>query len=157
MYRWSTHSQTRAPPSVPWWRADVRSGSWLRENVRAQKARRIVFSIVLSRQPSPVLFFKSARRQRQHKAPRLPPRVASPCSPSARQWGAVVARYLASDRPLLHDIGSCHPGLIHFLLNFVDQTCRCRAPAMILAMPIDAYRTEVLTRFGLAHAGLRSF
>src|ERR1700716_586795 len=30
---------------------------WLRENVRARKARRIVFSIVLSRQPSPALLF----------------------------------------------------------------------------------------------------
>jgi hypothetical protein len=49
----------RAPPSAPWWRADVRSGSWLRENVPAREASRIVFSIVLSRQPSPVLFFKS--------------------------------------------------------------------------------------------------
>ena len=32
-------------------------GPWLRENVRARKARRIVFSIVLSRQPSPALLF----------------------------------------------------------------------------------------------------
>src|ERR1700686_5441248 len=30
---------------------------WLRENVRARNARRIVFSIVLSRQPSPALLF----------------------------------------------------------------------------------------------------
>jgi hypothetical protein len=30
---------------------------WLRENERARKARRIVFSIVLSRQPSPALLF----------------------------------------------------------------------------------------------------
>jgi hypothetical protein len=30
---------------------------WLRENVLARKARRIVLSIVLSRQPSPVLLF----------------------------------------------------------------------------------------------------
>src|SRR5258708_35694189 len=33
--------------------------AWLRENVRARKARRIGFSIVLSRQPSPAhLFFR---------------------------------------------------------------------------------------------------
>jgi hypothetical protein len=31
--------------------------TWLRENVRARKARRIVFSIILSRQPSPALLF----------------------------------------------------------------------------------------------------
>src|SRR6267143_5622224 len=41
--------------------ADLTSNcaSWakLRENVRARKARRIVFSIVLSRQPSPALLF----------------------------------------------------------------------------------------------------
>src|SRR5258706_4490278 len=33
------------------------TSGWLRENVRARKARRIVFSIVLSRQPSPALLF----------------------------------------------------------------------------------------------------
>src|ERR1700716_3242714 len=32
-------------------------GPWLRENVRARRARRIVFSIVLSRQLSPALLF----------------------------------------------------------------------------------------------------
>jgi len=47
--------------------------------------------------------------------------------------------------------------LIDFLLNFMDQmvsTCRCRVPAMILAMPVDVHRTEMLTSFGLGHAGL---
>src|SRR5258706_11524598 len=35
----------------------VRKGSWLRENVCARKVRRMVFSIVFSRQPSPALLF----------------------------------------------------------------------------------------------------
>src|SRR5260221_6900077 len=38
-------------------RLDVCFGPRLRENVRARKARRMVFSIVLSRQPSPALLF----------------------------------------------------------------------------------------------------
>ena len=57
----------RAPPSAPWWRADVRSGSWLRENVRARKASRIVFSIVLSRQLSPALFFTSIEVEKSRR------------------------------------------------------------------------------------------
>ena len=36
---------------------DVSKGSWLRENVRTRKARRNVFSIVLSQRPSPALLF----------------------------------------------------------------------------------------------------
>src|SRR5260221_6138454 len=38
-------------------RLDVCFGPRLREDVRARKVRRIVFSIVLSRQPSPALLF----------------------------------------------------------------------------------------------------
>src|ERR1700737_5516197 len=37
---------------------------------------------------------------------------------------------------------------LDFLLNFMDlmvPTCRCRVPAMILAMPIDVHRTKMLT------------
>jgi hypothetical protein len=37
--------------------APILDSTWLRENVRGRKARRIVFSIVLSRQPSPALLF----------------------------------------------------------------------------------------------------
>ena len=60
-------------------------------------------------------------------------------------------------------------GLIHFSLNFMHlvfslnvpelmvSTCRCRVPAMILAVPIDVNRTKMLTRFGPAQAGHRSF
>jgi hypothetical protein len=37
--------------------APILDSTWLRENVRARKVRRIVFSIVLFRQPSPALLF----------------------------------------------------------------------------------------------------
>jgi hypothetical protein len=59
-------------------------------------------------------------------------------------------------------------GLIDFLPNLMDlmvvtcrcrimdlmvPTCGCRVPTVFRAMPIEMYRTEVLTRFGPAHAG----
>src|ERR1700704_3717293 len=46
-------------------------------------------------------------------------------------------------------------GLMHAMANPMG-TRRCRVPTMLWAMPIDV-RTELLTRFDLAHAGLRSF
>src|SRR6266566_5267076 len=54
-------------------------------------------------------------------------------------------------------------GLIDCSLNLLDLTMsmalmlpasRYRVPAMVSAMPVEMYRTEMLTRFGLAHAGL---
>src|ERR1700730_901992 len=51
-------------------------------------------------------------------------------------------------------LGFCLNFQLNCVGNLMMPAGRCRVPAMIRAMPIDMRRTEMLTRFGLAHAGL---